>query len=286
MIIKKNNFRIPICNFATKAKKAVFGDTAKFIELFKNKRVPLFDKNYLVGGMIFNVMFFCVSQRELGNIPGYSWLLKKLNYKLYNYNLFRIFSTHFDSLFSKQILFSNLIEKKKTFTKFFILLKSNFLTFLNLIQLKKIAGMPNANKYKIKKNVKKKKENQVTNQKSSKLPVNAFLLMRSTRNNFFVTVVDNQGYTLINRTGGYSEWTGTRQWASVLSADNAIYEACFLAKQRGIETLALHIRSTFRLPQIKNSIEGLETADIAIHEVLYWPKYAFGGCWLKKPRWI
>ncbi len=108
--------------------------------------------------------------------------------------------------------------------------------------------------------------------------------MRSKRNNFFVTVIDNKGNTLITRTGGNSERTGTRQRSTVFSADNAIYEACYLAKQWGVESLSVHIRSTFWLPQIKNSFDGLETADIPIDELIYRPLQSFGGCWKKKPR--
>jgi len=41
------------------------------------------------------------------------------------------------------------------------------------------------------------------------------------------------------------ERTASRQRASVFSADSAVYEACFLAKKRGVESLNIHVRSTF-----------------------------------------
>jgi ribosomal protein S11 len=112
----------------------------------------------------------------------------------------------------------------------------------------------------------------------------SFLLVWSTKNNFFVTVIDSKGHTLVTRTGGNSEWTGTRQWSTVFSADNAVYEACFLAKQRGVESLSLHVWSTFWLPQIKNCFEGLDASGLSVDELLYRPLRAFGGCRRKKPR--
>jgi len=63
-----------------------------------------------------------------------------------------------------------------------------------------------------------------------------------------------------------------------------MYEVCFLARERGVESLSIHIKSTLRLPQIKNSFDGLEASGLSIDEVIYRPLKSFGGCRNKKPR--
>jgi ribosomal protein S11 len=57
----------------------------------------------------------------------------------------------------------------------------------------------------------------------------AFLFIRVTKNNFFATIVNTKGQTLVTRSGGNSERTEAKQRSSVLSADKTIYEACYLA---------------------------------------------------------
>ena len=111
-----------------------------------------------------------------------------------------------------------------------------------------------------------------------------FLFLRSSKNNFFATILDNRGRTLTARSGGNNQWFSTRQKASVFSAENATFECCILAKKRGLHSVDVHLLSSLRIPQIKNSLVGLEQSGLKINCLLHRPKFFIGGCWLKKPR--
>lgn len=282
----KNNFFIIKWNFATLKKKIGFVEPQKFVWSQQFTKWNLFWKEFLLGNMTFNVIYFCISQREMSNKANYVRPFIQLINRLHTDNF--ALDTRKYIYFLNKLKFSTITKKKLFFKKFELFLKNNFFFIYKTFAM---FNHNYLNKPLLEKNteLKNKKINTLADHKlmlTQKNVVKAFLFLRSTRNNFFVTVIDNKGNTLITRTGGNSEWSGTRQWSTVFSADNAIYEACFLAKQRGVESLSVHIWSTFRLPQIKNSFDGLETADIPINELIYWPLQSFGGCWKKKPRWV
>lgn len=253
-------------------------DSNKFIKAVKKNRQQLFNKKFLVGDMVFNIIYFCMWHREMSNTANYSNSIVKLTNYLNSTIFLQLMSPFYNYNYYNSLKFQSIISKKKFFFKLQILLKNNFIFFYNLL----LNNFKNFNF--LKKDYFNNKIRENKNKYNDENLVWAFLFVRSSWNNFFVTVVDNQGNTLINRTGGNSEWTGSRQRATVFSADSALYEACFLAKQRGVEVLSLHLLSTFRLSQVKNSIDGLETADLKVDELIYRPKKAIGGCWKKKLR--
>jgi len=253
-------------------------DSNKFIKIVKKETWFLFDKKFLLGDMVFNIIYFCMRQREMSNIANYPIPMIKLTNYLNSTTLLHFLSPYYNYNYYNVLKFWNIISWKNFFLKLKLLLKNNFLSFYNLL----INNLKTLNY--IKKDSLISKILDTKNENNEENLVWAYLFVWSTWNNFFVTVVDNQGNTLINRTGGNSERTGSRQRATVFSADNALYEACFLAKQWGVEVISLHLLSTFWLPQIKNSIDGLETADLKVDELIYRPKKAIGGCWKKKPR--
>jgi ribosomal protein S11 len=280
--MKKFNFIIFKRNFATlKLKKKLF-DTTKFIKQHEKKIVKIFEKNFLVDAMTFNTIYFCIKNRELSNIANFvkpvvialnsiskTFLKSKLNYL-------------------SKFYFKNWIKKKLFFDKFLkLMFITNKFSYYNILLIWKIINenfiKPNLIlKKKSTRNFLKITKNSIVNENKKPL-INGFLFIRSTRNNFFVTILDNNGHTIVNRTGGSGERTASKQKSSVFAADNAVYEACFLAKQRGLESLSVHIWSTIRLPQIKNCFEGLETSGLIIDEMLYRPIISFGGCRQKKP---
>lgn len=283
----RNKFFFLKWTFSTQIKKINSVEIKKFIFEQKKPQKQLFIKYFLTGGMAYNVIFFCLKNRELANIANY---IKPV---VFTVNNLIIESTSFNSnnsWFFFKFKFKKSLYKKLFFLKFKkSLLKNtnflykNFLIFWNFI-LKKTTKQnfkPHLNKKPTILSINNKIED---DKKSEKPPVLGYLFIWSTWNNFFVTITDNRGNTLVNRTGGNSERTGTWQRATVFSADNAIYEACYLAREKGIETLSVHIRSTIRLPQIKNCFEGLETSGLIIDEIIYRPIQSFGGCRLKKPR--
>ena len=92
------------------------------------------------------------------------------------------------------------------------------------------------------------------------------------------------GNTLVTWSGGNTGWNGTWQRSTIFSADNAIYECCYLAKERGLESVIIHIWSSLRIQQIKHCFDGLGTSGLTVEHVVYWPIKSFGGCWLWKAR--
>ena len=114
--------------------------------------------------------------------------------------------------------------------------------------------------------------------------IKGFLLIWSTKSNFFVTILDFMGNTLVTWSGGNTGWSGTWQRSTVFSADNAIYECCYLAKERGLESVIIHIRSSLRIQQIKHCFDGLSTSGLTVEHVVYRPIKSFGGCRLWKAR--
>ena len=111
-----------------------------------------------------------------------------------------------------------------------------------------------------------------------------FLLLWSSKNNFFATILDNRGRTLTAWSGGDNQWFGTWQKSSIFSAENATFECCILAKKRGLQSVDVHLLSSLWIPQIKNSLTGLEQSGLKVNCLLHRPKFFVGGCWLKKPR--
>ena len=112
--------------------------------------------------------------------------------------------------------------------------------------------------------------------------IKGFLFIWVAKSNFFVTILDYMGNTLVTWSGGNTGWTGTKQRSTVFSADNAIYECCFLAKEWGLESVIIHIRSSLWVQQIKHCFDGLSTSGLIVEHVVYWPIKSFGGCWAKK----
>jgi ribosomal protein S11 len=195
-------------------------------------------------------------------------------------------------LYSKYF-FSSFKYKKKLLKKYFFLKKKKliFNNYINerLFFLKKFfyflfLYIENKNKNKCFINYKKKNKRLKTIQANKDDLIKGFLFVWSTKNNFFVTILDYTGNTLITRTGGNTGRTATRQRSTVFSADNAMYECCFLAKERGIQSLIVHIWSSLRIQQIKHCFEGLTVSGLLVESVVYWPLKSFGGCRLKKPR--
>lgn len=280
----QNNFNWHKFFFTTSVETLIKDyETNKFIKSRFSQPKLLFDKDYLLAAMPHNVIYFCVWNWELANktITARSTIFtsNKFNLIATVLNLQNI-DNYFNKFNSNDIFtwnsFSNqllplLARYKLLFFSNFNLIRDEFARFKTTERLNVITK-PNF-----------KYSNSIETPKLRK-PVWSFLMVRSTKNNFFVTVIDSQGHTLVTWTGGNSERTGTRQRATVFSADSAVYEACFLAKQRGVESLSLHVRSTFWLPQVKNCFEGLEASGLLVEEMIYWPLKAFGGCRLKKPR--
>lgn len=116
--------------------------------------------------------------------------------------------------------------------------------------------------------------------------IKGFLFIWSTKSNFFVTILDFMGNTLVTRSGGNTGWSGTRQRSTIFSADNAIYECCYLAKEWGLESVIVHIKSSLWIQQIKHCFDGLGTSGLVVEHVVYRPIKSFGGCRLKKARWV
>ena len=119
--------------------------------------------------------------------------------------------------------------------------------------------------------------------KTKKL-IKGFLFVRCTWNNFFVTISDILGNTLVTWSGGNTGWTDTRQRRTILTADNTMYECCFLAKERGLQSAHIHVWTSFWTQQIRNCFEALFASGLEIESFVYWPIKSFGGCRRKK-RW-
>lgn len=279
--MKKNKISIIKKYFSTNVKSIKVIDTKKFIKFKILKTINLFNYSYLQADMTYNIIYFCSKYWEISNISNYVkpilLNLVSFNKNFNKTNLNYFFKFHFLNLLKKKFFFHKLYESTLDDSNF---LKKNLLLFNQQLTAQ-------TSNYKLwnKKLYKNLPNNKIINNSDNlKLPVRAFLFLWSTKNNFFVTIVDNTGNTLITWSGGNSDRTGSRQWATVFSADSAMYEACFLAKQLGVEHLSIHIRSTLRLPQVKNSFDGLEASGLIIDELVYWPLKSFGGCWKKKPR--
>ena len=116
----------------------------------------------------------------------------------------------------------------------------------------------------------------------SSWPITGYMFIKCTKNNFFVTIMDNWGNTLLTRTGGNTGRTATWQRSNVFSADNAVYEASVLALEKGLTRVWIHIWSTIWWPQIRNAFSGFKVTKMWVHSVIYRPIVAFGGCWEKK----
>ena len=246
----------------------------------------LFSKDYLISAMTYNTMYFCVKNWELSNVSNNIRPLVITLNKFISYNTIRFvtrlkFINKFvsNNFFFKRNFYLKLnwnIEKIDNFFFKYVYFFEKLLHW-RFIRLK-------VDKLEWDEKKKKKARKKIVNNLVEWKSVKCFLLVRCTWNNFFVTVIDNKGQTLVSWSGGNSERTGSRQWGTVFSADSAIYEACYMAKEKGVESLAIHVWSTFWLPQIKNCFEGLETSGLVIDELVYWPLKEFGGCWKKKPR--
>lgn len=289
IIKKKNNFLIK--NFSTKPNLKKVSNSKKFLELQLSKNfntTNFLSKIHLLYGMTYNTIFFCFKYWDLSYTSNF---IKPVIVNL-NSNLNLIWKSTLD--FFSKFFFSNWLKWNFFFSiynKFLKTLihpfKTNIFLLEKFLKLKikqkiinKKINFQSDNHYKTSKN-KINKKIDIINQK--KLPVKAFLFAWATKNNFFTSIVDNNGNTLVSWTGGNSEWTGSWQRATVFSADSAMYEVCFLGWERGVESLSIHIKSTLRLPQIKNSFDGLEAAGLKIDEVVYRPLKSFGGCRSKKP---
>lgn len=285
---------ITIRSFTTAQKLNWNVDPNKFIKLQTFKSKNFFYRKFLQFNMEHNTIFFCTKYWEMSNIGSYVRPI------IINLATFGKSSVKSNANYFKKFKFSNFSIRNSFFDKFDELLElkeNNIFLKKNIILLKDFMSkdskdkIKNSNLISIKKSKKIVKKNDILLKKhedaeedAENPTVRGFLFLRSKKNNFFVTVVDNIGWTILTRSGGNTERTGPRQRSSVLSADNAIYEACFLARSLGIESLSVHVRSTFWLPQIKNSLEGLETSGLLIDELIYRPLKAFGGCRSKKPR--
>ncbi len=289
----KNKNNLLIWNFSTKHGLKKIFDSKKFINLKLSKSPKdqvSFLKTYLLHGMTYNTIFFCSKYWELTyesnfikpiliNLRSNTKFLQKPNVEFLakfgfsNWLRWNFFLSNFNKVTNNLVfpLRTNtfMIEK---FLKFKYKLK-----FFNKSEFKRSITKPLITG-KNTKNIKFSDEKKPT--------VKAFLFARATWNNFFASIIDNNGNTLVTRTGGNSERTGSWQWSTVFSADSAMYEVCFLGWERGVESLSIHIKSTLRLPQIKNSFDGLEASGLVIEEVIYRPLKSFGGCRLKKPRWV
>lgn len=279
---KKINFNILILKwkFGSKTSKIKLNKNSKFeIREFLIDNDPrkinfLFKKEYLVNNMTYNIIYFCMKMWELSNSLNVAWPFLTFLKKGY---------LNWFSFFSRE-------EKEKiNFKRRKFLFKNKFILFYKRFDLKKKLSIFQDiffTKNFLFKKLNFSKKN-ITNkiEKMDSL-VKAFLFVWATKNNFFATIIDTKGWTLVTWSGGSSDWIGASQWSSVFAADNTIYEICFLAKQWGVETLIIHVCSTFWLPQIKFCFDSLEMTGLAVNEVVYRPIKTFGGCWLKKPRWV
>lgn len=196
-------------------------------------------------------------------------------YKVYNSNIYykniklwknKIFSlpTKNDNNF-KKLLISNSLIKMLNF-----LLQLLYINNLNKLYLNKFFCSISSNKNLLTKSF--------IDKNSLNTEIKGFLYIRKTKNNFFVTISDYTGNTLVSRSGGNTGWVGTRQKSTVFSADSALYECCFLAKERGLQSVIVHIRSSLRFQQIKHCFDGLLASGLTVDSVVYRPIKAFGGC--------
>ena len=242
----------------------------EFKTFLKNKTKSFKKKDFSYSAT-FNLIYFFSKYWELGN----------LNNSLYNKYFFKNFKLKTFStkkivwIKTKTLQFNNILWEHLFFLKKF---------FYIILLYKKL----NLNDYDNKSlsNLKKWKKNNFFSKNYENEIIKGFLFVWSTKNNFFVTILDYTGNTLVTRTGGNTGWTGTKQRSTVFSADNAMYECCFLAKEWGVKSLIVHIKSSLWLQQIKHCFEGLTVSGLSIESVIYWPIKFFGGCWLKKVRRI
>lgn len=276
-------------------KKKIKLEKREFINVFWKKKQSYTATRLQTFKSTFNIIYFFSKYWELGNlhmklfskliffydnssIKKYLWMIytKRVKKKPFFYNL--------KWWWIKKIYWSLLLHwffKLWVFTYFL-----NFwLKLFNNINFKNNKTILNKLLYQpLRKNLNNLLELKNKNDLSKR--IKGFLFVWSTKSNFFVTILDFMGNTLVTRSGGNTGWNGTWQWSTVFSADNAIYECCFLAKERGLESVIVHIRSSLWIQQIKHCFEGLGTSGLAVEHVVYRPLKSFGGCWLKKVRWV
>jgi ribosomal protein S11 len=188
----------------------------------------------------------------------------------------------------KNKIFS-LVNKNKIFSPK-LLINNSLIKILHfLLQLLHIS---NLNKIFLEKNFrsisynKKFLKNSFISKNSLITLIKGFLYIRKTKNNFFVTISDYNGNTLVSWSGGNTGRIGTRQRSTVFSADSALYECCFLAKERGLQSVIVHIKSSLWFQQIKHCFDGLLASGLIVDSVVYWPIKAFGGCRPSKVWWV
>jgi len=280
-MLKKSNFWF--YSNATDRKQVAVIENTKFLNRKQTFKQHLFFKEFLLSAMTHNVIYFCLKTRELANLAKYVWpIVIYINAftNLPNAEKWWPWKSKTNLITTKKSIF--LTKKDQIKNNLASLTKSKL--YFKLVKVLKLFLLEsNSNLLSKKKNWSTSGKN-VTPSDIKKNVVWAFLMVWATKNNFFVTVIDNKGNVLITRSGGNSEWTGTKQRSTVFSADSAVYEACFIAKGLGVEAVSIHVRSTFWLPQIKNCFDGLEATGLIVHELIYRPLKAFGGCWKKKPR--
>ena len=126
--MKKNNTQLlQLKFFSTKIKPKEIIDSKKFIQVIQKQKKNLYNKDFLLGNMTFNVIYFCISRRELNNAAAHIPLILKINtYLIANtYNLF-LLNISINKIF-KLVKFTDFLLKKKFFVKFNFLLKENFI---------------------------------------------------------------------------------------------------------------------------------------------------------------
>lgn len=226
-------------------------------------KITTIDKEYLVYNSINNLILFFSWNRSI------------------TATTFHLYKPHFFFNFNYLFLDKNNLGSKK-FNQFYYNLNYNKNKLINLsINLFKYIEKIKFKFYLKQNNLQQQKLNLwVLTKKISK----GFILIWSTWNNFFVTILDNWGHTLISWTGGNNGRTSTWQRSSVFSSDNATYECCVLAKQWGLQSVDVHLLSSLWIPQIKSSLSGLQISGLKINSFVYRPKFSIGGCWPKKPR--
>ena len=168
----------------------------------------------------------------------------------------------------------NVLKKNKRFLSLFLSIK------------KKIRFLPILSRFRILVNYNYNKDKSFIKPWNKNSYVKGHLILWMSKNNFFSTILDNKGNVLVTRSGGNTLRKGTRQRATIFSSDSATYECCFIGKKWGLNAVDVHILSSLRIPQIKSSLEGLSSSNLKVLSIFYRPIKPFGGCWLKKPRWV
>jgi len=85
-------------------------DSNKFIKIVKKETWFLFDKKFLLGDMVFNIIYFCMRQREMSNIANYPIPMIKLTNYLNSTTLLHFLSPYYNYNYYNVLKFWNIIS--------------------------------------------------------------------------------------------------------------------------------------------------------------------------------